>query len=279
MGLMPKVTSRCAPWPPPSSAPRDAGRGRDVPRWHRRLVGALLAGLLLALPVLTPPGPAAAQTATIEELPVPIGESGQDYARAVRGEGIDTDIRYLADHITIEPPVPEPQGLPDWLSDSSALFWLMIVVFAVMLLVTTSIGARYGGLPTATIESRPQDRARPRRSRASGSGGVLDAALDGPERAFPGDFLRIEDRRLALILLLNQALERTAEANGVPLMRSQTARGVLRALPQHWAHLPALQRLVREEELVRFGGRDIPEALFADCIEIARPLFGRGGRR
>lgn len=250
-----------------------------MPRQHRRLAGGLLAGLLLALPALMPPGPAPAQTATVEEVPVPIGESGQDYAHAVRSDRIDTDMRYLADDITIEPPVPEPQGLPDWLSDSSALFWLMIVIFAVMLLVTTSIGARYGGLPTATIESRPQDRARPSRSRAHGSGGVLDMAADGPERAFPGDFLRIEDRRLALILLLNQALERTAEANSVSLSRSQTARGVLRALPQHWAHLPALRRLVREEELVRFGGRDIPEALFADCIEIARPLFGRGGRR
>lgn len=246
---------------------------------RRVAVAVFLMASLVTGSVLVDGRRAAAQIATLEEIPVAIGESGQDYLGAVRGWGIQSDIRYLDERIKIEPPPPEPErgSGAAWLLDPSVLFWFLAAAFAAMLLFTVSMGARYGGLPTASLARRPQDRRR-RKDGADGTDNRAGAAPDRAAGAFPNDFLRIADRRAALVLLLNRALERAAELNNMVLGRGETARGVLRALPARWTHLPALRRLVEEEELVRFGGRDIPESVFGECIEIARPLFGRGGR-
>ena len=75
---------------------------------------------------------------------------------------------------------------------------------------------------------------------------------------------------------ISSALERAAEANGLRLGRAQTARDVLRVLPRGWPHLDALRRLVREAEIVRFGGRDLAEEHWRACLESARPLFAAG---
>ena len=76
----------------------------------------------------------------------------------------------------------------------------------------------------------------------------------------------IADRRLALQRLTEHALARATHANGLRLIRSQTARDVVRFLPAAWRHVDALDLVVRTEEAVRFGGGPLPDALFADCL-------------
>lgn len=87
----------------------------------------------------------------------------------------------------------------------------------------------------------------------------------------------MEDRRKALILLTGHALERAANMNDLRIARSQTARDVLRILPRQWPHRDAVRTLVREAEIVHFGGRDIAEETWQACLTAARPIFsGRG---
>ena len=84
------------------------------------------------------------------------------------------------------------------------------------------------------------------------------------------------DRRQALILLVSRALERSADINQVRLGRAQTARDVLRILPRNWTHIAALRGLVREAEVVHFGGRDLSEERWQECFQAAEPIFRRG---
>ena len=80
---------------------------------------------------------------------------------------------------------------------------------------------------------------------------------------------------MALILLVSRALERAADQNQVRLGRAQTARDVVRVLPRGWPHLGALRGLVREAEIVHFGGRDISDEKWEECLAAAQPIFQR----
>ena len=60
------------------------------------------------------------------------------------------------------------------------------------------------------------------------------------------------------------------------LGRSQTAREILYRLPKDWLHIDALARIVRVEERVQFRGEDLPEAVFQESLELAKPMFGQG---
>jgi len=248
--------------------------GIRLPRFAFLLVALILAGALAGAVE-----PAAAQTAVVEEIPISIGPSGQEYLEVAERRGVRVSIRYLDERIRIEPPAAEPEGgvLTRLLRNPSTVFWFMVAVFAGVLLFTLSFGASYGGLPTASLARRPEDGRR-RDAHRSRVGTDTGDAADARTWVFPDDLLRMDDRRAALVLLLNRALQRAAELNGMVLVRSETARGMLRALPRGWPHLAALRRLVEEEELVHFGGRDIREQAFGECIEIARPLFAERGR-
>ena len=85
-----------------------------------------------------------------------------------------------------------------------------------------------------------------------------------------------EDRREALVLLIENLLPAAARQNSIRLGRSETAREIIRRLPHGWALLPELKRIVMTEELVQFGGRDLPERTFEDCLRRAAPILDAG---
>ena len=91
------------------------------------------------------------------------------------------------------------------------------------------------------------------------------------------ELARLPNRREALQRLTGYALDRATRANGIRLGRSQTARDVVGLLPAGWRHIASLSLVVRTEEVVRFGGAPLPDAVFADCLTAVRPLFADHG--
>lgn len=216
--------------------------------------------------------PAAAQPL---ELPAGIGAGGAAYGDAVRGRGVRTAVAYydpgrpapeLRTDVAVEPPPAAPTAPPEPLPVER---WMVAVAFALVLLAVLLLAARFGGVRAVSF-ARPPERG----TRARAAAAPAPAADPGPDGLEA--IARLADRRRALHLLLERALERAVRANGRSLARSQTPREVLRGLPAGWPPLPALRRIVQHDEVVRFGGRALTEDSFRASIDAARPIFGEG---
>lgn len=210
------------------------------------------------------------------ELPAGIGPGGAAYVDAVRGSGARTGVAYydpgrpapeLRTDIEVAPPArpAEPAAASEPIPIDR---WMVAVVFALVLLAVLLLAARFGGGRAASFARPPERGLRARAAAAPPAPAAGEPGPDGLE-AIAG----LADRRRALQVLLERALERAARANGRSLARSQTVRDVLRSLPATWPALPALQRIARQAEVVRFGGRALSEDAFRRCIEAARPIF------
>ena len=199
----------------------------------------------------------------------PRTEVGEGYRERARRRGIAVDARTLSADapLTLRPP-----ALRFDLATSEgafrALAWL-IVVGAGVLVVVALLRARFGDL------LRREDAP------AGGRPAVVEFADVGRvdlARTRLSDLLAMEDPREALRVLLVMALARAAEANGIALRRSLTARDVLAHVPEAWRMREALEALVRRAELVLFGGRPFERADLAPLVEAARPMVGERRR-
>lgn len=227
----------------------------------RAVVPALCLGCALA----APPAAAAIAPGDIE----PTGPPNAAYLDAVRWSRLQTEVTYLRPSAPFDPRASVEVPAPPMSVETRR--WIWIGVLGALILGIVAGFAWFGGRIPVTFGAT--DRARRGAARAG------DAATAGADLP-PGEFLErlraMADRRAALILLTARALEQAAAANGLTLARAQTARDVLRAVPRRWPHFEALRRLVREAEIVHFGGRDLPEARWRDCLETARPLIVAG---
>ena len=203
----------------------------------------------------------------------PAGAPNAAYLDAARWRGLQTEVAYL------RPGAPLPEGevaVPDApaVPDPQAVRRNWAVAAGLVLALVLAFAAWYGrGLPVS-FGAGVRDRLR---RGADALAADAPAGDPDPEALF-ARLAAMPDRRRALILLAARALERAAEANGLRLGRSQTARDVLGVLPRRWPHGEALRRLVAEAEIVHFGGRDLAEARWRDCLAAARPLFAAGRR-
>ena len=230
---------------------------------HAAVVPLLALGLCIAGPAC----PAAEiDPADIQATGAPNGA----YRDAVRWRGLQTEVVYLRPGAPLpsgEVALPAAPGVPDPEAERRA--WA--IAAGLVLLLILAFGLWYGrGVSAGFGQARDPLRRNPQRR------GEEDPDAGLPADAFLGSLAGMRDRRLALILLVARALERAAEANGLRLGQSQTARDVLRVLPRGWPHLDALRRLVSEAEIVRFGGRDLGEERWRACLDAARPLFAAG---
>lgn len=223
--------------------------------------GEVMRAVLPALSILVLCASAAPE-ADIE----PTGTPNAAYLDAVSGERIQASITYLRPSAPFTPDgevdVPRPMD-----PETVRLVWT--IGLGVLLAVLVAFAAWFGGrIPVSFGASDPARRRRPDTAAEPAEGG---------QRLPVGEFLDrlagMADRRAALILLVGRALDSAAKANGLRLARAQTARDVLGLLPRRWPHFEALRALVREAEFVHFGGRDLPEARWRDCLEAARPLL------
>lgn len=233
-----------------------------------RAVVALAVLLSLAGPPAALPSPATAP-ADLE----PVGHRDAAYLDAVRRRGLQTDIDYLRPEVAFDPWAyaggrrPEPPRQMD--PDTARLVWGG--VFALLLAAVIAFAAWFGG--RIPVSFRAHDERRRPAEPASPAPGV-PAPL--PDDAFVERVRAMTDRREALILMTARALERAAAANGQRIARAQTARDVLSALPRGGPQIDALRRLVREAELVHFGGRDLPEDRWRECLGIGMSLLAPG---
>lgn len=203
------------------------------------------------------------------------GPRNQVVERAYRLERLQSDVVYIKPSTPFTPDqsirVAVPKPPPTRQERIQEMRWTWGLGFGLILALVIGIfiwqGARIGVRFRGT-----EDRKRATKSR------VDDDARDWQDLPPDGLFDRIaqmKDRRAALILLTSRALQRAAEANGLHLGRAQTARDVVRVIPSGWQHREPLGQLVRETEIVHFGGRDLPEDRWQICLDLARPIFGQ----
>lgn len=228
---------------------------------------ARLAGLCLILFCATP---AVAQVTT-DDLQDP-GPRDPGVQSAARWQGVDDQIRYLRPGAAFSPdaeievrvpPRPKPLASP---GENRLGFG---IIFGVILFVVVVAFFLYGNRINVSFGRTSEKRRDSEEAEAAGA----DFLVGGTGNQSLEEIASIRDRRQALILMVSRALERAAGANDLRLARAQTARDVLRTLPRQWGHFAAMRRLVREAEIVHFGGRDISETTFQDCLAAARPIF------
>ncbi len=202
-------------------------------------------------------------------------ETNPAYERRVLLNRLQTDITYV-DRLEGEIPLdgaPPPPDLPEDDTETEVSETLQLVTrLALLLLIGMTAATLYRnrGWLAERLGAVP-DARRPRKARPTPSADAppaIDEALLTRLRA-------MTDRRAALVALLGAALGAAAEQNGIRMGRSETARDLLRRLPDRWPHLPALRSLVMTEELVQFGGRPLPEATFENCLAAAAPILSR----
>ena len=241
----------------------------------RASISAIL--FLIGLAVAGPP--ARAQMTTDDLIDPGARDPAVDSAMA--WQRLQTDIKYLRPDTDFRPgedikvKIPEKPGdamdmqQPGRVQIGLTAVVLIAVVLAVLFLFGNRINVSFG----KTSEDRR--RAREEREREH----RLVKGVDLPKDGVLDHLAGMADRRRALILLTGLALERAAKLNGLTLARAQTARDVLRILPRGWQHFDAMRQLVRQAEIVHFGGRDLAEETWQTCLSAAVPLFAGEGAK
>ncbi len=232
---------------------------------------AAVAAILLILATLAGSGAPALAQMTTDDLIDP-GPADPAVEKALGWERLQTKVRYLRsetefrpgeDIKVVIPPKPETRNTSDdRMTTGLIVFLIVAVVIVVFVIFGSNINVSFGKT------SEAKRRSTRRRT------GVLGGGLTEIPRGSLLDHLAaMPDKRRALILLTGHALERAASLNDLKLARAQTARDVLRILPRQWRHLGAMRTLVREAEIVHFGGRDLADETWQACLDAARPLF------
>ncbi len=236
-----------------------------------------VAGLILAAVFAASlGGPARALTEADVE---PTIGPNEEYEQSIRGERVDSEIIYLRPSAPFEPDgdihidVPEPEIESDG-STWGTERWFWVTFFGILLAVLLFVIFKNSGAVSVSFKATNE---KGRRTSDSPTEGIALGALPNQQiDSFLDRLKAMSDRREALILLVSRALELAAETNKIRLGRAQTARDVLRVLPKSWTHLAVMRRLVREAEIVHFGGRDVSEERWDDCLAAAKPIFAGG---
>lgn len=125
------------------------------------------------------------------------------------------------------------------------------------------------------LSSAPRDM-KGRRGETPESWRSSTAEADERPDRFLERIAAMGDRRQALIELLRRCLLHAAEVSGTRLFRSDTERAVLGRLPEDMPGRDRLEMLLREAELVHYGGRALAENRFAALLSAARSLLDSG---
>lgn len=207
-----------------------------------------------------------------------VGQRDPDVQQAITWDRLQTEVIYLRPSAPFKPDekvqieVPDPPESPEEVSREAK--WTWGTIFFLILVVIIAVFIMQGNRINVSFRNT-EERTRSTPAKRTGRDAPTDLPpLDG----FLDRLARMPDRREALILLVGRALEQAATANGLTLARAQTARDVVRVIPNRWSHREPLRKLVREAEIVHFGGRDISEDRWRDCLDLARPMFGQGVR-
>lgn len=241
----------------------------SITRGHRCIFAWL--ALFLSISIFAP----ASAEITEDDLES-TGTPNSAYTDAIWGRNIQSEIVYIRPEVDfqadakvkIKVPDPEQERELPVLSYRFILGVILVIILAVIVYVFIMNSNAVGVSFRKTGEARRSDAER------AADGSTTDVSAQ-PLEQFLAGLAAMADKREALILLVSRALERAADLNGLRLARAQTARDVLRVLPSEWVHMKALRGLVREAEIVHFGGRDLTPEKWEECFSTAKPIFQR----
>jgi len=210
--------------------------------------------------------PANAQEAALSG--VDISESGQEYLKAVRYRGIDTEVVYF-DPARPAPPLdtrftPETERRQSVTLDNRWVVGGVSAIVLIFLVLFVYFGA--GGTSVA-FGSSAENAQRKGGRKPTGEQLVSEETPDLEA------ILRIENRDQAVAGLAQLALGKCLTANEVLFKRSWTHREALRSLPQNLWYIADLRALVLESERVNFGHRSISEVDFRSLLDRIRPIL------
>lgn len=172
-------------------------------------------------------------------------------------------------------PVSRPPRLPRSVPMQGPLLDgnLALVVVVGLLIAGVFLWLRFAG--AGILGSGPKDA--PARPVSPPAGWKQEDAPDLGTEALLAAIAAMPDRRAAMVRLLRHCLLHAATVSGTRLARSDTERMVLRRLPDNWRRTGPLPELLHRTELAHYGGQDVPDAGFADCLGAARSILGRTG--
>ncbi|WP_120635711.1 DUF4129 domain-containing protein [Ruegeria sp. EL01] len=210
--------------------------------------------------------PANAQEAALSR--TDISASGQEYLKAVRYRGIDTDVVYF-DPTRPAPPLdtrftPETERRQSVTLDNR---WVVGGVSAIVL-IFLALFVYFGASGTSVAFGSISENARRRGGREP-----TDERPDSEEIPDLEAILRLQNRDQAVAGLAQLALGNCLTANEVLFKRSWTHREALRSLPQNLWYIADLRALVLESERVNFGHRSISEVDFRNLLNRVRPIL------
>jgi len=206
-------------------------------------------------------------------------DCAERYVEIANKRGLQAEIDYLlpTDDLDLDrtktKKKPEADG-PDLTTPGvSGWFWISAVILAGLGILVYQNSA--GGL--ISFSSRPEDGSRPDTRRGGDRRDNPDHNdLPKSDVAFLAGIEGMADRQKALHLLSGRLLANASEQSGIRPGKSWTARESLRALPRTVAHITDLRHINREAELAWFGGREVNDTIFEDCLTRARSIM-RGG--
>ena len=249
--------------------PDTANCGQSV----RRFMAAFAAVSALSGPILLA-APAAAQSPSDEPpeitlLDPPQGEGAAAYESLAQLSLVQSELNYvdtLKGEIPMDgapryTPPEEEEAIPEarQIEFNPYVAALLVAVMALLAFLLW----KFGGPARGMFAGQPKEGARNQSDTAEPM-----AVLTGLDV-----FRAMKDREAALVQLVQEALQRAAEANRLRLPRSETARETLRRVPRSWPLHPNLRKIVMAEELVQFGGRPLSEEVFDACLENAAPIW------
>ena len=210
--------------------------------------------------------PAQAQETTLSR--PDLSASGQDYLKAVRYRGIDTDVVYF-DPTQPAPPLdtnatPQPDRSVELSVDNR---WIVGGLSAVILIFLTLFIYNTAGNTSVSFRKSVGNARR--------KGGRDDPELSDTGQYIPDldALLKLKDRDLAVTGLAQLALSHCLSKNEVLFKRSWTHREALRSMPQTLWYIPDLRALVLASERVNFGHHSITEGDFEALLNKIRPVL------
>ena len=225
--------------------------------------------------------PAFATEITAEDLE-PVGPRNEAYEDAIWGKGLQSEIIYVRPSVTFEAGqfesdrrirVQTPEAEETSTDSRAVRFIFGIVLAAILAAIIYVFVVNANGVGVSFRDTSDKRRSTDTRREDDPE----EVRSDQPLEQFLAGLAAMADKREALIMLVSRLLEWAADTHALRLGRSQTARDVLRVLPVDWRHMPALRGLVREAEVVHFGGRDITPERWEECLAAARPIFTQSG--
>ncbi len=203
----------------------------------------------------------------------PRGEASADYIEKAKALRINTELTYAETVTDIRPQREVTSVSTRSVPTINPNIFVVIAVIVILLIVLL----KFGG--TGTLLSRDPETQK-RKTKAPENWHVQDGLEPDDRLKLLNRLASMQDYRAGLVELLRYCLLFAAEQSDTILARSDTEREAYARVPQDWRKKPELGQLLRQTELVHYGGRDIEQSSYDRMIALGRDLLmAEGGAK